>query len=205
MTAPLFPIFLDLAQRSCLVVGSGPEAVAKEEMLQRCGAEVLCVERFHPDLLAGTALVIVAGAPLTVAEVVARAARLRGIPINVVDEPRLCSFIMPSVIDRAPVIVAISTGGTAPAFSRLLRLALDRALPARLGDLAALAGRFRALARAQLPQSEARRLFWEKIFTGRVAELALSGDPEAAAALGAALAEEKAAAEKPAAVPRDAA
>lgn len=205
MAPPLFPIFLDLAHRSCLVVGSGAEAAAKEAMLQRCGAEVLCVERFHPDLLAGTALVIVAGAPLAVAEVVARAARLRGIPINVVDEPRLCSFIVPAVIDRAPVIVAVSTGGTAPALGRLLRLMLDRTLPARLGDLAALAGRFRALARAHLPQAEARRHFWEKIFTGRVAELALSGDPEASAVLGAALREEKEAAEKPPAVPRDAA
>lgn len=202
MAAPLFPIFLDLAHRCCLVVGSGAEAVAKEAMLQRCGAEVLCVERFHPDLLAGTALVIVAGAPLATAEMVARAARLRGIPVNVVDEPRLCSFTVPAVIDRAPVIVAISTGGAAPALGRLLRLALDRALPARLGELAALAGRFRAQARAHLPQAEPRRRFWEKIFTGRVAELALAGDPEASAALGAAL---KEAAEKAPAVPRDAA
>jgi uroporphyrin-III C-methyltransferase/precorrin-2 dehydrogenase/sirohydrochlorin ferrochelatase len=218
----LFPVFLDLERRRCLVVGGGDEAARKAMILCRAGARVAVVAEtlamplvralqrgdiewldslFAPALLDGVALVIVADVAHAVADVVSVAARARGIPVNVVDEPRRSSFIMPAIIDRAPVMVAISTGGTAPALAARLRVILDRLLPERLGDLAALAGRFRPLARQRLA-ADARRRFWKEVFGGPVADLALAGrEAEAGAALAAAL-DEAAAARRGAALKR---
>ncbi len=176
-----FPIFLDLTGRPCVVVGSGPEAERKVAALRRAGAEVRCAREFDPTLLENAALVMVAGASLATGEAVARAARALGIPVNVMDEPGLCTFLMPAIVDRAPVVVAISTGGAAPALARLLRLRLERLLPARLGDLAALAARFRPLVRRRLSNVDARKRFWNGVFGGEVARLALDGNPAAAA------------------------
>jgi uroporphyrin-III C-methyltransferase / precorrin-2 dehydrogenase / sirohydrochlorin ferrochelatase len=131
--------------------------------------------------LEGAALVMVAGATPATGETVARAARALGIPVNVMDEPGLCTFLMPAIVDRAPVVVAISTGGAAPALARLLRIRLERRLPARLGDLAALAARFHPLVRRRLARIETRKRFWSGVFTGEVARLALNGEPAAGA------------------------
>jgi uroporphyrin-III C-methyltransferase/precorrin-2 dehydrogenase/sirohydrochlorin ferrochelatase len=198
-----FPVFLDLKGRRCLVVGGGEAASVKAAMLWRAGAEVAvaapalgpslavavrrgqaihAAEQFAPALLDGVSLAIVAGETLAVNEAVSRAAQARGIPVNVMDEPRLCSFIMPALVDRSPVMVAIGTGGTAPLLAVLLRRWLDQALPTRLGRLAALAGRFRPLVRRRLADPIARRRFWQAVFTGKVARLALDGDEAGAGA-----------------------
>ncbi len=198
-----FPIFLDLKERRCLVVGGGDAAAAKAEMLWRAGAAVavaaahLCprlrlavwrgqavhvADCFAASLLAGVALVIVAGESLGVAEAVSQAAQARAIPVNVMDEPRLCSFLMPAVVDRSPVIVAIGTSGTAPALARLLRQWLDRQLPEHLGRLTALAGHFRPLVKRRRPGLSERRRFWHYVFTSEVASLALAGRQAAAGA-----------------------
>jgi uroporphyrin-III C-methyltransferase / precorrin-2 dehydrogenase / sirohydrochlorin ferrochelatase len=177
-----FPVFLDLRGRRTLVVGAGAAADAKAAALARAGAEVHRATSFAPAMLDGAALVFVAGARRAVAEEVARAAEARGIWVNVMDEPRLCSFLMPALVERGPVTVAISTSGTAPMLARLLREWLDLALPRRLGALAALAGRFRPLVRRRLPDPATRRRFWHHLFTGDVAQLALHGDDTAAAA-----------------------
>ena len=179
-----FPIFLDLRGRRCLVVGGGAAASARAAMLQRAGAEVAIVSDFSSALLDGAALVFVAGATLAVNEAVSRAAQARSIPVNVMDEPHLSSFLMPAIVERGPVVVAIGTGGAAPFLARLLRQWFDRALPERLGALAALAGRFRPLVKRRLRDAAARRLFWERVFSGEVARHALAGN---AAAAGAAL------------------
>jgi uroporphyrin-III C-methyltransferase/precorrin-2 dehydrogenase/sirohydrochlorin ferrochelatase len=176
-----FPIFLDLTDRPCVVIGSGPEAERKIAALRRAGAEVRCAAEFDPALLRNATLVMVAGASLATGEAVARAARSLGIPVNVMDEPGLCTFLMPAIVDRAPVVVAISTGGAAPALARLLRIRLERLLPARLGDLATLAARFRPLVRRRLAHLETRKRFWSDVFTGEVARLALDGEPAAGA------------------------
>lgn len=196
-----FPIFLDLKGRSALVVGGGEAASVKAAMLWRAGARVSIVAHtlgcalrgavrrgeaihlaahFTPVLLAGMAVVIVADETLAVNETVSRAAQACAIPVNVVDEPALCSFIMPAVVDRSPLIVAISTAGKAPMLARLLRLWLERSLPERLGHLARLAGRLRPLVQRRLPDGPARRRFWEQVFTGTVAERALAGDESGA-------------------------
>jgi len=204
-----FPIFLDLRGRRCLVIGGGEAALTRTEALARAGARVAVVAalpcrglqtvfrrgaaehlaaHFVAAQLEGAALVFVAGESLALNELVARAAEARGIPVNVMDEPRLCSFIMPAVVERAPVQVAIATGGTAPMLARQLRLWLDRLLPERLGALAALAGRFRPLVRRRLGDPMARRRFWEGALAGEAAQLALAGgDAAAGAALRAAL------------------
>ena len=172
-----FPIFLNLAGRTCLVIGSGAEAERKATSLRLSGAHVRRSLGFSDNLLTGAALVIIAETPLAVAQAAARAAQERGILVNAVDRPQLCDFIVPSIVDRAPVVLAISTAGTAPSLAKLLRLILEHALPRRLGALAVLAGRFRPLVSRRLEDPELRRQFWRRIFTGRVAMLALAGKP----------------------------
>lgn len=196
-----FPVFLDLKGRRCLVVGGDAAAAGRAALLQRTGAEVaviaetpcpalsdavrrgavtLLARHFSPPLLDGVALVMVAGATLAVSEAVALAAGRRGIPVNVMDDARLCSFIMPAILDRAPVTIAISTGGASPLLASLLRQWLDRVLPRGLGGLAALAGHYRALVRRRLRDGIERRRFWEEILTGETARLALDGNIAAA-------------------------
>ena len=163
-----FPIFLDLRDRRALVVGGGEMALEKAIRLSRAGALVGIIAprlspalaravrkreiehlapRFLPSLLEGAALVIVADDCLDVREAVATAARARGIPVNVVDDPVHSSCIMPAIVERSPVVVAIATGGRAPLLAVMLRRWLDELLPARLGALAMLAGHFRPLVR----------------------------------------------------------
>jgi len=178
----VFPIFLELEGRRCLVIGEGEVAASRAVALARAGAAVEQRKDFAPAMLDGAALVFVAGARRALADEVAREAARRGIPVNVMDEPRLCSFLMPALVERGPVTIAIGTGGSAPMLARLLRQALDAALPERLGPLAALAGRFRPLVMRRLADPESRRGFWRRVFTGPVARLALAGDDEAASA-----------------------
>jgi uroporphyrin-III C-methyltransferase/precorrin-2 dehydrogenase/sirohydrochlorin ferrochelatase len=137
--------------------------------------------------VAGFALVIAATDDDAVNRAVAAAARARRIPVNVVDRPVLCSFIMPSIVERAPVIVAVSSGGASPVLARLLRARLESLIPAGYGRLAALAAAFRDRVKARFKPPERRR-FWERVLQGPIAELVFSGrDAEARSALEAAL------------------
>jgi uroporphyrin-III C-methyltransferase / precorrin-2 dehydrogenase / sirohydrochlorin ferrochelatase len=176
-----FPVFLDLRGRRCLVVGSGMAAAGRAASLVRAGAAVEEVQSFAPECLAGAALVCVAGTTPAVGEAVARECAARGIPVNVMDEPRLCSFLMPALVERGPLVVAIGTGGAAPMLARLIRRWLERILPERLGALAALAGRYRPLVKCRLVDGAARRRFWHRFFTGETARRALAGDDVGAA------------------------
>jgi uroporphyrin-III C-methyltransferase/precorrin-2 dehydrogenase/sirohydrochlorin ferrochelatase len=202
------PIFLDIRGEPCLVVGGGTVAARKCAQLLRAGARVTVqapalgtafdadlaaariahrAERFREGDVAGFALVIAATDDDAVNREVAAAARARRIPVNVVDRPALCSFIMPSIVERAPVIVAVSSGGASPVLARLLRARLESLIPAGYGRLAALAAAFRDRVKARFGPSERRR-FWERVLQGPVAELVFSGrDGEARAALETAL------------------
>ncbi|HKR19614.1 MAG TPA: bifunctional precorrin-2 dehydrogenase/sirohydrochlorin ferrochelatase [Stellaceae bacterium] len=175
-----FPICLDLAGKRCLVVGAGPEAERKAAALRRAGAQVIAAPRFTPDDLDDCRLAIAVDVPLAVGEAVSRAAQARGILVNVADRPDLCNFIMPAVIERAPMTLAISTGGASPALARRLRETLDAIVPRRLGALAALAGEFRARVRHDIADAARRRAFWERLLDGPVARLALAGEQDAA-------------------------
>ncbi len=198
------PIFLDVRGEPCLVVGGGAVAARKTALLLRAGARVTVqapaldaafgadldagrvshrAEGFRDEVLAGYALVIAATDDDAVNRAVAAAARARRIPVNVVDQPALCSFIMPSIIDRTPVIVAVSSGGASPVLARLLRTRLESLIPAGYGRLAALAAEFRDRVKARFKPSERRR-FWEHALQGPIAELVFSGrDAEARRAM----------------------
>jgi len=200
------PIFLDLRDRTCLLVGGSETAARKAELLLRAGARVEvaapelheCFKRLpHPDhltrvadafsdgLLEGKDAVIVVEEDVAAARQVADAARARHIPVNVADKPALCSFILPSIIDRSPIMVAVSSGGESPVLARMLRARLETMIPAAYGRLSALASRYKTRVREAI-KPEQRRAFWEKVFLSPVAEMVFSGrDVEAEAELNA--------------------
>lgn len=184
-----FPAFLDLRGRTVLLVGEGEAADGKAALLAAAGAVVRRTVRFHTALLDGVAIAVGAGAPEEDLRALSAAARARGVPVNVVDRPELCTFVVPAIVDRDPVTVAISTAGTAPVLARTIRGKIEALLPPGLGRLAELAGRFAARVRRVLPDPGARRRFLEAALTGAPAELALAGRTrEAEAAFARALA-----------------
>jgi uroporphyrin-III C-methyltransferase/precorrin-2 dehydrogenase/sirohydrochlorin ferrochelatase len=187
------PIFMDVRGRKGLVVGGDEVAARKASLMLNAGAEVTALsptpldpafaqlngaERirhkqaaFSPAELEGYDLVYAATEDDTLNRLVYEAARARHLPVNVVDTPELCSFIMPSIMDRSPILVAIASGGEAPVLSRLLRARLETLIPSAYGRLAHLAGRFRDKVRARFPTSAERRKFWERVFLSPVAEM----------------------------------
>lgn len=191
------PIFLDLRDKSCLVVGGGETAARKSAMLVNAGATVHVAHdgelaaafadirqpgrivhlrrAFGTELLDGMELVIGAAEDDAIDREVYAAARARHLPVNVVDRPALCSFVLPAILDRSPMLVAIGTGGASPVLARLLRARLETLIPASYGRLAALAERFRDKVKAKFSHAPMRRIFWEKVLQGPVAELVFSG------------------------------
>jgi len=197
------PIFLKVRERPCLVVGAGKVAARKVALLLRAGARVTivspeccaevqsltagadvnCVERgFQPGDISGMVLVIAATDDQAVNRQVSELAKQQGIPVNVVDNPGLCSFIMPSIIDRSPVQVAVSTGGASPVLARLLRARLESFIPSAYGRLARLVDEYRQRVKRRFPSAGQRRYFWESILQGRVAELLFAGQEDKARA-----------------------
>ncbi len=170
-----FPAFLDLAGRTALVLGSGDVAERKAAPLAAAGATIRHAQHFEPALLEGIALAIGADAPEADLRALSAAAMARGIPVNIVDRPELCSFITPAIIDRDPITIAVSTGGASPVLARMLRQRIEALVPPGFGTLAALAGRFAAAVRRALPELGARRRFLEAALAGPPAELALAG------------------------------
>jgi uroporphyrin-III C-methyltransferase / precorrin-2 dehydrogenase / sirohydrochlorin ferrochelatase len=196
-----FPIFLNLHDRDCLVVGGGQIAARKVSSLLEAGARVtvvcpeLCDEMIslrdagriqHQDRLFedqdihGQALAIAATDKREINRHVSELASRQGIPVNVVDQPELCTFIMPSVIDRSPVQVAISTGGASPVLARLLKAQLEAFIPAAYGRLGALVESFREKVKARFATVRQRRLFWENVLDGQVSQLLFAGREVAA-------------------------
>ncbi len=177
-----FPVFLDLHSRPALLLGAGEAAARKAELLRRGGAVIRQAERFAPELLAGCAIAIGAGAPESELRALADAARAAGIPCNIVDRPDLGSCVMPAIIDRDPLTIAVSSGGVAPVLARLLRARIEAVIPPAFGRLAALGARFRDEIRRRLPDLTERRRVLEGLFAGPAADLALAGREDEAAA-----------------------
>lgn len=177
-----FPVFLDLRNRPALVVGHGEAATRKAEALRRAGATVRTAPGFDPAMLEGAAIAIGAEAPEPDLQALYAAATARGIPVNVVDRPALCTYITPSIVDRDPLIVAVGSGGAAPVLARLVRARIEALLPPALGRLAALADRWKDRIRTAFPDTALRRRVLERALAGRVADLALAGQDQAAEA-----------------------
>ena len=191
-----FPIFIDIKKRPILIVGGGEIAARKVALLRRAQAHITIVApklcgglaellaqgeiayragEFSDDDLNGCALVVAATDDVMVNRAVYDAAEKRNLPVNVVDCPELCRFIFPSIVDRTPVTVAVSTSGTSPVLARLLRAHLETMIPASYGRLANLLASFRDSARTHFPSMKSRRYFWERILQGPATEMVFSG------------------------------
>lgn len=198
------PIFFNIAQRPCIVIGGGDVATRKVIMLRKAQGQVtvispeLCDElremhaqgeidyvtaEFQAEQLTSACLVIAATDDEAVNEAVSVAAKRLNIPVNVVDAPALCTFTMGSVIDRSPVVIAISSEGNAPVLARHIRSKIETMLPAAYGRIATIAGEFRDQVKAKFSNLPARRRFWEDVLNGPLVERVLSGQEQAARTL----------------------
>jgi uroporphyrin-III C-methyltransferase/precorrin-2 dehydrogenase/sirohydrochlorin ferrochelatase len=176
------PLFALLKDRPVLVVGTGEIADRKIAFLQRAGAQVQSVtaSEFDESQLDQVVLAIAATDDPALNRRVFEAANARHRLVNVVDDQPLCSFIFPSIVDRSPLLIAISSGGNAPVLARMLREKLEALLPVSLGRMAEVAGGFRERLKAFRTTTADRRRFWEKAFRGRFASLMAAGNEQAA-------------------------
>ena len=192
-----FPVFFKLDSRKVLVVGAGQVALRKVGLLERTGAAIAVVapeitpelaaraadgrltlqrREFEPGDLDGAGLVIVATPRRAVNRFIAKLCDARSIPVNVVDDAAASRFIVPAIIDRDPVLVAVSTGGASPVLARRLRERLEAFIPRGFGGLALWLRELRAAAAERLRGTDERRRFFETLVDGRAAQRFLVGD-----------------------------
>jgi uroporphyrin-III C-methyltransferase/precorrin-2 dehydrogenase/sirohydrochlorin ferrochelatase len=195
------PIFLDLKQQSCLVVGGGDIAARKAGLLLKAQAVVTIVApklssstqklvisqqvhwleaRFDPSQLGQERLVIAATDDETVNAAVYEAAKARNILVNVADSPDHCDFILASILDRSPIVVAVSSGGDSPVLARNLRARLETLIPPSYSKLGDLVGRYRDKVKQKFENVSQRRHFWESVLEGPVADHMMAGREELA-------------------------
>jgi uroporphyrin-III C-methyltransferase/precorrin-2 dehydrogenase/sirohydrochlorin ferrochelatase len=195
------PVCLKLEGSPVLLVGGGTVATRKARLLLRAGASLTVVapdiSRELKQMLADAGgiwqptsytrsdlndqrLVIAATPDGAVNLQVHQQAVARNLPVNVVDSPALCTFIFPSIVDRSPLIFAISSSGTSPVLARLWRRRIEAMVPAAYGRLAQWAGSLRDTVKSAIPEESARRLFWEQVIDGGIGELVLAGREKAA-------------------------
>lgn len=197
-----FPIFLNIRERTCLVVGGGEVALRKVTMLLRAGAHVRLVaptlndelrqlltpphvilqREFESTDVEACVLVIAASDNQACNEQVSAAAQARNIAVNVVDNPALCTYITPAVVDRSPLLIAISSGGQAPVLARQWRERLEKLIPFTLSQAVTLASEFRERVKSRFNDAKKVRLFWERFFNEAPSQLAQAGQLEAARA-----------------------
>lgn len=198
------PLFFNLKQQPALLVGGGSIALRKATLLVRAGAHVTVIAReicqelqalldqhngeaiigeYHANLLDKQSLVIAATDDLELNQRVHFDATTRNLPVNVVDSPELCTFIFPAIVDRSPIVVAISSGGQAPVLARLLRAKLETWIPNSYSQLSQLVGRFRHAVKNRFNNVNQRRVFWEEVLQGQIAEKVFAGRHDEAEAL----------------------
>src|ERR1700728_1187317 len=196
-----FPVFFDLTGQRVLIVGGGEVALRKVSLLERTGALItvvapeiapelmqraaagklkLAIREFAADDLDGARLVIVATSRRAVNRWIANLSESRNIPVNVVDDREASRFIVPAIIDRDPVLVAVSTGGTSPVLARRLRERLEALIPAKIGDLAVWLEELRAGTRRKLRDIGERRRYFEAVVAGPAARRFTLGDTRGA-------------------------
>jgi len=194
------PIFMNLRGKRCLLVGAGEVASRKAALLARAGVQLVVVapavrddirtlvselqsaqgaelhqREFREQDIDNVVLVVAATGDPEVNRRVSELANARQLPVNVVDQPELCSFIMPAIVDRSPVLVAISTGGNSPMLTRHLKEQMDLTLPSGYGRLATLLGELRGRVKQHIADFRERSRFWERLLAGGVPELVFSG------------------------------
>lgn len=198
------PIFMNLQHRPALVVGGGTVAARKADLLLQAGADVTVIaprvhdemqrmiatgrvrwmeQLFGPGIVRGFRLVIAATDNTAVNRRVFEECERHAIPVNVADQPELCSFILPSIVERGPITIAVSTGGRSPILARLLKARLETLIPAGFGALAELLGRYRPRIKARFAALDARKHFWERMLDGPLVQLATSGREQEAEAM----------------------
>jgi uroporphyrin-III C-methyltransferase/precorrin-2 dehydrogenase/sirohydrochlorin ferrochelatase len=205
---------MDINNRQCLVVGGGKVAARKVHLLNRAGAKVTVIspeltsdlssmvqnneiesitEQYSGASMSDYAVVIAATDSADANKQVSEDAKKQGVPVNVVDQPELCTFIMPSIIDRSPVQIAVSTGGASPVLARLLRSKLETVIPSAYGRLAELIELYRNKVKEKFSSIDDRKKFWEDVLEGPIAESLIAGkDKDAKQALEKAVSEAKA-------------
>jgi len=190
------PINLRLRNEPVVLIGAGKIATRKARLLLAAGANLTVVapdiaaeleqllvqhggiwqqSRYSASDLQGKKLVVAATPDQQTNRQVYEDASAQGLPVNVVDAPQLCTFIFPSIVDRSPLTIAISSGGNSPVLARLLRRRIEAMVPGAYGKLAEFAGRMRAAVKAAIPGETPRRLFWEQAVEGTIGELVLAG------------------------------
>jgi uroporphyrin-III C-methyltransferase/precorrin-2 dehydrogenase/sirohydrochlorin ferrochelatase len=190
------PIFINLRQKPTLVVGGGDIALRKINLLLKAQSKVTCVspafcdgiknlsldasvslvsKHFEASDISNYSVIISATDDSKVNEAVSKVAHELRIPVNVVDSPELSSFIMPSIVDRSPVIIAVSSAGKAPVLTRIIRAKLETVIPSSYGILAEIAGEYRQKVKDRFSKIKDRRAFWEAAFSGVIAEKVFSG------------------------------
>ena len=191
-----FPVFLDLKRRRCLLVGGGDVATRKGRLLAKAGAILRVVApQISPELrdlvqqcqgeihlreyqasdVDDCVLAIAATDIDSLNQTISEDAKAKNIPVNVVDSPALCTYITPAIIDRSPLVIAISSGGESPVLARLIRAKLETLIPNSYGVLAQFASRWRERIKNRFADTDQRRRFWEKILQGPAAELVFNG------------------------------
>jgi len=213
------PIFLDIRGKRVVIVGGGTAAARKADQVLRAGAEVtVFADNLNDDFLEikdHPALTVTAE-ELTVRHLencalaygatedhprdqkVAELARAAGVLVNIVDRPDMCDFVTPAIVDRAPLLIAISSSGASPILARIIKARLETMLPSAYGRLARFVGDLRGKVMERVPDGRARRRFWERVLDGPIADMVLAGsEDEAATALETELASSEAESARP--------
>jgi uroporphyrin-III C-methyltransferase/precorrin-2 dehydrogenase/sirohydrochlorin ferrochelatase len=198
------PIFFNVKGQRALVVGDGTLAARKADLLVRAGCDLTVIaptpnkdlarllqeqqithktDDLDADDLEDCVIAFGAASDTAVNRKLHDLATAAGIPVNISDDPELCDFIMPALVDRSPVLIAIGSGGTSPLLTRMLKARFETTIPAAYGRVAEFAGQYRQRVKDSIPNMTRRRRFWETMIAGPVAEHLFSGQEESAAAL----------------------
>jgi len=196
------PIFVDIKNKPCLIVGGGAVAARKADLFIKSGAEVTVISpdlktemkrhlslgdiAWHPHPFSEAEMqalgqenrphyVISATDEETVNQAVYAYCQREGIPVNVADQTEYCDFILPAIVDRSPVTIAVSTGGRSPILARLMKARLEALIPAGFGRLAGVLGRYRKTVKTAISGTEQRKAFWETLLQSAFVDKAVQG------------------------------
>ena len=193
-----FPFFMELSKKPVLLIGGGEVAERKLDLLLKANAQITIIARDFSDYITELltlnniisirdsykkshlekekfSFVIAATNDESLNSQIAKDANDKHILVNVVDKPEICDFIFPSILERGPVTVAVSTGGSSPVLARMLRTKLETMIPGAYGRLAKIVSDNRVPVRGKLKNSKSNRIFWEQMLNSKFVELVLSG------------------------------